>query len=84
MVEIVLGAVGAEGLRDIPIDEEFGTNLGCLENGCQIRDTATQMAGSHWALLVREDSRLEFAEDATPATAFYYSRRCLLFDEMGM
>ena len=35
MVEIVLGAVGAEGLGNIPIEEEFGTNF--LENGCQIR-----------------------------------------------
>jgi hypothetical protein len=37
MTKIDFGAVGAEGLGNIPIDEEFGTNLGCLENGCQIR-----------------------------------------------
>ncbi len=53
MVKIAFCAVGAEGLGNISIYEEFG----CLKNGMldQPEGTVTQLAHSHRALLTRED-----------------------------
>ena len=50
MVNIVFGAAGAEGLGNIPVDEQFWR----LENGCQIMDTVRQMGGSYEASPVSE------------------------------
>ena len=54
MVKIVFGAVGAEGLGNISIDEK----LGRLENGTLVKDMVTQMADLHRTLPVSEDSCL--------------------------
>jgi hypothetical protein len=54
MVKIFFCAVGAEGLGNISIYEEFG----CLENKTLDQDTATEMANSHEALSEREDGIL--------------------------
>ena len=56
MVYIVFGAAGAEGLGNIPIDEQFWR----LENGSQIVDTVRQMGGSHEAFPVDEDDCAEY------------------------
>jgi hypothetical protein len=55
MVKIVFGAVGAEGLRNVSIDEE----VGCLENDMLDQGTVTQMADSHRTLPMSEDNCLE-------------------------
>lgn len=52
MAKIVLCAVGAEGLGNISICEEFR----CLENKALDQDTATEVTNSHKTLLAREDS----------------------------
>lgn len=54
MAKIVFCAVGAEGLGDISIYEEFG----CLENKALDQDTATEVINSHKTLSTREDSVL--------------------------
>ena len=63
-MNIVFSAAGAEGLGNIPIDEQFGR--GGLENGYQITDTVIPMAGSHKASPVSEGSLfgILLAEDA--------------------
>lgn len=55
MAKIVFGAVRAEGLGDISIDEEFGR----LENEMLDQDTVTVIAGSHGTLPVSENCCLE-------------------------
>jgi hypothetical protein len=55
MVKIVFGAVGAEGLGNISIDEKFGR----LENGTLDKDMVTQVSDSHRTLPVSEDSYLD-------------------------
>ena len=50
MMKIVFGAVGAEGLGNISIDEKVWR----LENRMLDQDTMTQMAGSHKTLLTSE------------------------------
>jgi hypothetical protein len=55
MVKIVFGAVGAEGLGHISIDEEVWR----LENEMLDQDTVTQMAVLHRTLPVSEDNWLE-------------------------
>jgi hypothetical protein len=54
MAKIVFCAVGAEGVGNISIYEEFG----CLENKTLDQDTATEVANSHKTLSAREDSIL--------------------------
>jgi hypothetical protein len=54
MVKIVFGAVGAESLGNISVDEEFG----CLENRTLDQKTATEVANSHKTLSGREDGIL--------------------------
>jgi hypothetical protein len=51
MVKIVFGAVGAEGLGNVSIDEEFGR----LKNGMLDQDTVTKMLDSHRTLPVSEN-----------------------------
>ena len=49
MMKIVFGAIRAEGLGNISIDEKVWR----LENRMLDQDTMTQMAGSHKTLLMR-------------------------------
>ena len=52
MMKIIFGAVGAEGLGNITINEEVGR----LETEMLDQDTVTQMAGSHRTFPMSEDA----------------------------
>jgi hypothetical protein len=54
MAKIVFGAVGAEGLGNISVDEE----IGCLDNKTLDQKTATEVVNSHKTLSGREDGIL--------------------------
>ena len=52
MMKIIFGAVGAEGLGNITINEEVGR----LETEVLDQDTVTKMASSHRTLPMSEDA----------------------------